>query len=183
MATIVAGYPYSKQFRERMVQRMTSPGGPSAVDLGEEVSVPHQTLSRWKKEASSLGDMGKNKKPPHPERASRSAPQWTPEEKLRVLTAASLLEDEQLGEFLRREGLHAAQLEEWRAEVLAALGAVRRPANDRTTKVVRELERELARKDKALAEVTALLVLRKKAEALFGLAEEGSSTDEKNGKK
>jgi transposase len=166
-----------------MVQRMTSPGGPSAMDLGEEVGVPHQTLSRWRKEASSLGDMGKNKKPPHPERASRSSTQWTPEEKLRVVAAASQLEDEQLGEFLRREGLHAAQLEQWRAEVLAALGAVRRPA-DGTAKVVRELERELARKEKALAEVTALLVLRKKAEALFGVAdEEGSSTDEKYGKK
>jgi len=154
------------------------------MDLGEEIGVPHQTLSRWRKEASSLADMGKSKKPPHPERASRSSTQWAPEEKLRVVAAASQLEDEQLGEFLRREGLHAAQLEQWRAEVLAALGAVRRPANDRTTKVVRELERELARKEKALAEVTALLVLRKKAEALFGVAdEEGSSTDEKYGKK
>lgn len=152
------------------------------MDLAEEVDVPHQTLSRWRKEASSLEDMGKNKKP-HPERASRSAQQWTPEEKLRVVAAASQLNDEQLGEFLRREGLHAAQLEQWRAEVLTALGAASRPGRDLSAKVVRELERELARKEKALAEVTALLVLRKKAEALFGVDEEGSSTDEKNGNK
>ena len=50
---------------------------------------------------------------------------------------------------------------------------------------MRELERELARKEKALAEVTALLVLEKKAQALFGssLAEEGDSTDERYDKK
>jgi hypothetical protein len=45
---------------------------------------------------------------------------------------------------------------------------------------VRELERELARKDKALAEVTALLVLEKKVQTLFATsAGEGDCTDEK----
>jgi cell fate (sporulation/competence/biofilm development) regulator YlbF (YheA/YmcA/DUF963 family) len=48
------------------------------------------------------------------------------------------------------------------------------------SKKVRELERELYRKDKALAEVTALLALKKKVQELWG--DEDGSTTERNGK-
>jgi len=78
-----------------------------------------------------------------------------------------------------------AQLDEWRAEMLTALGqAPPPPRKDPNAQRVQDLERELLRKDKALAEVTALLVLRKKLAALFDTSEEeGDSTDEKYGKK
>jgi transposase-like protein len=119
-----------------------------------------------------------------PEHDARSTRDWPAAEKLRVVAAAAQLTDEHLGEFLRREGIHQAQLDEWRSDILAALGAhPSRPAPGDARKM-RELERELARKDKALAEVTALLVLRKKLEALFGTeAEEGTSPDPKNDKR
>ena len=73
---------------------------------------------------------------------------------------ASRLSDEQLGAFLRREGLHEATLREWRAAALEALGTPKTARAE--TRRVRELERELRRKDKALAETAALLVLQKK---------------------
>ena len=68
------------------------------------------------------------------------------------------------GEFLRRQGLHQAQLHQWRQQVLARLERPTRSSKKPTAEVlrVRELERELARKDKALAETAALLVLKKK---------------------
>ena len=135
--------------------------------------------------------MGK-KRPPQPgaspsappDRDSRSTRDWSPADKLRVVSAAGQCKEEELGELLRREGIHLAQLEQWRADILAALGSAPPRRNDPEAHRLRELERELARKDKALAEVTALLVLRKKLEALFGTsAEEGDSTDEKSEKK
>ena len=142
-----------------------------------------------------VGHVG-NKKPPvlpiedespspvGAERDSRSSREWSPAEKLRVVAAASQVKGEDLGAFLRREGLHLAQLEEWRADIFAALGSPPPRTKTPEAKRVRELERELARKDKALAEVTALLVLEKKVQALFGSsAEEGESMDEKNEKK
>ncbi len=43
------------------------------------------------------------------------AKKWTAGEKLRVVVEASKLSDDVLGEFLRREGLHAASVDEWRA--------------------------------------------------------------------
>jgi transposase len=189
---------YSEAFKARMVQRMTMPGGPCAQHLSEEIDVPAWTLRRWLKAVVMVGNVTKKRIPgptgkaprppssPKPERDTVSPREWAPVEKLRVVTAAAQLKDEELGEFQRREGIHLAQLEEWRADILAALGSAGRPRpKSPDTKRVRELERELSRMEKALAEVTALLVLEKKAQALFGSssAEEGDVTDERYDKK
>ena len=191
--------PYSKPFRDRMVERLMAPGAPTAVDLSAEVGIPQPTLSRWVRNARSFGGMTKRKppdgaaehSPSGSDREPRSTRDWTPAEKLRVVSAAAQSKDDELGELLRREGIHVAQLEEWRAEILSALGGPLARGKDPNARRVRELEhelarseRELARKEKALAEVAALLVLRKKLDALFGeSAEEGGSTNEDNEKK
>ena len=74
-----------------------------------------------------------------------------------------------MGGFLRRRGLHQVQLERWRGEVLKTLqGEPRRSPKSSHKRRIRELERELRRKDKALAETAALLVLKKKAQAIWG---------------
>ena len=89
------------------------------------------------------------------------------------------LEGEVLGEYLRRRGIHREQLDQWRADAEGALdkqGSRRRPSAD--TKRIKELERELRNKEKALAETAALLVLRKKLNALWGGADD--DTDEGN---
>jgi hypothetical protein len=102
--------------------------------------------------------------------------QWTGAQKLRVVLAAHGLSETELGALLRREGLHAAQLAEWRAAAETAL----EPASRRREKAVphpdttrlAEVERELRRKEKALAEAAALLVLKKKLEAYWGDADD-----------
>ncbi len=92
-----------------------------------------------------------------------------------MIESARLPEDE-LGEFLRREGLHAPTLEQWRADALAGLGGTSAPAAGRkVSRRERELQRELRRKEKALAETAALLVLQKKSRLLFGDDEDDSS--------
>lgn len=109
---------------------------------------------------------------------------WSAQEKLQVVIEAAGVPEEELGAFLRRKGLHEAQLEEWRQSVLGSLEKTPgRPGKKRTAEArrVRELERELARKDKALAEAAALLVLKKKARAIWGGEDE--STEKKNGSK
>jgi transposase-like protein len=98
---------------------------------------------------------------------------WSAEEKLAaVLEAASLSEDE-LGVFLRSRGLHDAQLQQWRDQML--IGLEPKPFKRAETKRIQELEKELRRKDKALAETAALLVLKKKAQAIWG--DEDDDTD------
>ncbi|WP_438032776.1 transposase [Sorangium sp. So ce204] len=100
---------------------------------------------------------------PTPPAAARRPEDWTPEQKLRAVTEAAALSERELGEFLRREGLHEAQLTEWRKAALEALGGPAKPGHGTApSRRVRELERQLRRKDKALAEAAAILVLQKK---------------------
>jgi len=96
---------------------------------------------------------------------------WTAEEKLSAVIEAAALSDEELGAFLRRKGIHGAQLKEWRQIVLSGLEKRPPRLSKKSTaeaRRIRELERELARKEKALAEAAALLVLKKKAQAIWG---------------
>jgi transposase len=165
---------------------MAGPSAQSACSLADEVGVCQSTLSRWKREACSSGSMAKKKmkrtKTSRGEAIGRGVrPQdWTAEERVRVVLASAGLPEEALGAFLRREGLHSAQLAQWRDEVaeMAVTGLKgdrKRTKKSAHTKRIRELEKEIRRKDKALAEAAALLVLKKKAQTLWG-DDEGDDT-------
>jgi len=167
---------YSEAFKKKMVQRMAVPGGPSANALAEEVGVDQSTLSRWRKRAARVEDMTNKRS-----KRSRRPQDWTAAEKLEaVLQAASLSEDD-LGGYLRREGLYRTHLEQWREQMLRGLG-VKKQRSTKTAegRRVRELEKELRRKDAALAETAALLVLKKKAQAIWG--DEDEATPRRSGR-
>ena len=169
---------YSAAFKAKIVEKLLHPNGPSACAVSVEVGIPQPTLSRWVREAVSLSDVSK-KKSKSPKKGKR----WSAEERLRIVVQASALSEEELGAFLRREGVHTNQLERWRATAREALSGgqaseARRQA-ERDRKRIRELERELRRKDKALAESAALLWLKKKAQDIWG--DEDDDTSRENG--
>lgn len=175
---------YSSGFKARMVQRMAGAEGISAFRLSEEVGVHQTTLSRWLREAGeekSETRRGKMKSSATRERPRVRPDDFPPTEKLRLVMEASTLSDDELGAFLRKNGLHEVQLQEWRRKVeasaLGALGGAKKQKRGKSpeAKRVKELERELNRKDKALAEVTALLVLKKKWEAYLGGEDESTT--------
>jgi len=156
-----------------MVKKMLSPGGPTAEQLSKKSGVSQASLSRWKMDAGIVGVMSKNK-------TKRGRPDdRTPEEKFQLVLESSGLKDEELGEFLRKNGMHEVQLQRWKTEALVGLkeSSPKRPRRRTAAeaKEIKELkdklkrtERDLKRKDKALAETTALIILKKKAEALWG---------------
>ena len=157
---------YPEKFKARMVQKLTAPGAPSATALSEEVGVAQPTLSKWVREAGRVGGMAKSK---GTKTGARKRPQdWTAEEKLGAVIEATSLSEEDLGVFLRRGGLHRTHLRQWRQQIVAGLEAPRSKKTSVEARRLRELERELRRKDKALAETAALLVLKKKAQAIWG---------------
>jgi len=171
---------YSETFKTRMISRLTGDDRMSANTLSQEVGVPQTTLSRWLRIASSIDTMSKDEKSLTPQ----SPRDWPIEKKLRVVHEAMSLSDAELGEFLRREGLHEAQLEEMQLAAKDAFCTQKKKKSKKSTpeaKKIKQLEKELARKDKALAEVTALLVLKKKLEAYF-LVDEDDDTPKKCGK-
>jgi transposase len=149
-----------------MIDRLTGNSAESARKVAGETGISQETLSRWLREARSLPEVAAKK---------RTSKAWTIDEKVRVLAAASNLTGAELTSMLQREGLLLAELEQWRL----ALGE---DANTpkATTKRIRTLERELARKEKALAEAAALLLLKKKLDHYWEA--EGGGTDEESEK-
>lgn len=174
------GVAHSAAFRAKMVEKMLRTDSPSTYAVAAEVNLPQSTLARWKRQALTMGDMGSKSKN---KTAAGKRKQWTVEERLRLLHEASQLSEDEFGAFLRREGLHAGQLAQWREAVHEAFGTKtpetkRRSLED--SKRIRALERELERKDKALAESAALLWLKKKAKEIWG--DEDDDTTPRNGR-
>jgi transposase-like protein len=163
---------YTEGFKKRMVEKLTGPHAKTATALSGEAGVSQPTLSRWLREAGMV------KRAMSPADDARQAPaptkrpqDWTAEEKWALVTEAATVPEAELGAFLRCKGVHEAQLVEWRAAALAGLqrpSRGERKAAHREKQQIRQLERELRRKDKALAEAAALLVLKKKAQAIWG---------------
>ena len=164
---------YSEKFKARMVTKLLEPNAQSATSLSKEVGVAQATLSRWLREAR-LRPVTKSKS------QRKVMRRWTPEEKIRCVLEAASLSGEELGAFLRREGLHDADLARFRQDVtdaaLEGLKARRRRGATPEQKENRQLKKELKRKEKALAEAAALLVLRGKWEAFLAEREEGGTS-------
>jgi transposase len=180
---------YTDMFKNAMIQKMAGPDAISASALSKQVDVPQVTLSKWLRTAGvgssynfpnnahEYTNMAKIKGPKRPN-------DWNAEAKLKVVMEAASLDDEQLGEFLRKKGLHQTHLEQWRLQMLDGLqnGFSKKNAKQKKAdaKRIRALEKEINRKDKALAETAALLVLKKKVQEIWG--DEDDPTTGSNGK-
>ena len=104
--------------------------------------------------------------------------QWSSQDKFMVVLETANLTEIEFSEYCREKGIYPEQVKEWKEACINANDNAR----EKSTKVGKELrverkekeklEKELARKEKALAEAAALLVLRKKADAIWGTDEE-----------
>jgi len=180
---------YSNMFKDAMIQKMTGPDAISATALSKQVDVPQVTLSKWLRMAGvDLSYEFPNSAHEYTKMAkingSKRPNGWSAEDKLKVVIEASSLDDEQLGAFLRSKGLHQTHLNQWRLQMLDGLqnGFSKKKSRQKNVeaKHIRSLEKELNRKDKALAETAALLVLKKKVQEIWG--DEDDPTAGSNGK-
>lgn len=161
-----------------MVARLMGPNAVSATALSKETGISQATLSRWKQAAAKIPAMPSKRAPksgagPGATPAKAPARRRSGADKLALVVRAEGLEGEGLGAFLRSQGVHLAELEQWRKLAKDALGDARRQA---PSKEIRRLRAELARKEKALAETAALIVLKKKVAEIWG--GEGADTEE-----
>ena len=157
---------YSQERREAVLKKMLPPHSRSIAELAEEEGISVGTLYLWRKQARAQGRLLPD---------GDSGPEgWGSAEKFAAVLESAALNEAQLAEYCRKRGLYPEQVKSWRMaceqanawdqEQSRRLKAARSQDQQR----LRELERELKRKDKALAEAAALLVLRKKAEAIWG---------------
>ena len=159
---------YSVEFREKVIEEALSSGKSLRV-LVEQFGVGYSTLGKWLRDYRDLGVQPLVKKEKRPQ-------DWTVEERFKALLETAQLNDEEVGRWCREHGVHSHQLARWRQDAMAGTGGKTATAEQAETRRLREenraLKKKLRRKDKALAEAAALLVLKKKAESIWGEPED-----------
>ena len=154
---------YSDEFREQALAKVYNRGKRTIQEIADESNLSIHTLKTWMSNAAQTDT-------PKPNPAKR--PQdWRPEERLQALHESHGLTDEALNAWCRQRGLFAHQLAQWKSD-FCTLASPRSGSDDKQTLRIlktenQRLERELNRKDKALAEAAALLILQKKVRALL----------------
>lgn len=161
---------YSLEHREWVLRQMMPPINRTVADIAEETGINPVTLYAWRKQAKNAGAvvLGNDKQ----------SDAWSSADKLRVVIEAAALNEVELAEYCRRKGLYVEQIQTWRTaceqanEVAEAQSRASRAQLKEANARIKKLERELQRKESALAEAAALLILRKKAEAIWGKDED-----------
>lgn len=152
---------YSSEFKDAVISKILNRGSQTIADVCRQEGLALSVGGRWFYNRDIVPVMKKQK----------SSGQWTAEAKLKAVIQSNNLSEEELGIFLRKEGLHSHQVTAWRAEILSALDSFsKKPGSvkDNRDQRIRELEQDLHRKDKALAEASALLILQKKVNLIWG---------------
>jgi transposase-like protein len=161
---------YSVERKESVIQKMMPPHNTPIPELAAETGISDVTLYTWRKQARVEGIAvpadGKN-----PEK-------WSSEDKFAIVLEAASLNEAELAEYCRQKGLYVEQIATWRKACLqanannAAQAKAQREQTKQDRKQIKKLEQELRRKEKALAEAAALLILQKKAQAIWGDGED-----------
>jgi transposase len=154
---------YSDEFKNSIVVKLLPPNNASVPLLAKETGIPRDTLYGWRRQAGGQGNLPAT--PAAPVGALSSA------EKFGVVVETAVLNELELGEYCRRKGLFAEQIAAWRTTCRRAndpLPSNAEQAERRTERAqITSLTRELQRKDRALAEAAALLLLQKKVRAIW----------------
>lgn len=164
---------YTEKFKENMLAKLLTPGGSSVIELSKATKIPQSTLYQWLAKVKRKTLMTKSKDDSQPPVRPQN---WSTEAKLNAVIETASMNEKELGLYCRKNGLYTHHLEQWKqAFIDGAKPSVAKENRQEYLKLKEEkkqLERELRRKDKALAEASALLILKKKADLIWGVDEE-----------
>ncbi len=158
---------YSEERRESAVAKLLPPYNLLPREVAAQENVSLATVYKWRKEAREQGRC-------LPQATGGGTVSWSSRDKFAAVVETAAMNAQEVAEYCRTRGLYPEQLQAWRhdCEQAAGLAAQDRRREAQELKVqkgrVRELERELRRKEAALAETAALLTLSKKAAAIWG---------------
>jgi transposase len=151
---------YGQKFKDNAVARLLPPQSCPVETLSARIGISVGTLERWRAEALAAAS-GNN---------GGGASRWTAAARLEAVIATAAMDEATRAGWCREQGLYPADLEAWKQDAISGLGEPRDAETAETKqdrRRIKELERDLNRKDKALAETAALLVLSKKLSAIF----------------
>ena len=153
---------YSEELMEQMVRKMMPPHGRSVASISRESGISAPTLYAWKRRFQEQGYVV-------PKRATKPD-RWDGKARLAALIQTASMNEAERGGWCREHGVYPEQLDAWKAafEANEDDGKVSRQELAAERRKRQKLEKELHRKEKALAEAAALLTLSKKAQAIWG---------------
>ena len=161
---------YSLERKESILNKLLPPVNLTVAEVAREEGISDQTLYNWRNKAKKLGKPVPGKK--------STTEDWSAETKLAVIVETMSLTESELSQYCREKGLYLEQVKRWKEACLQGFQSGESTSKEiqRRSKVdkaeIKTLKRELRRKEKALAETAALLVLRKKLNALWEEDEE-----------
>lgn len=153
---------FTHGFKEQAVQKALTRGSKTMKTIAQELNVGYSTLERWIRDYKEM----------NPDKDKSQRPQdWTKEEQFQALMDTSAMDSEQRSRYCRGKGIFPHQLDAWRLKFTQPENIADATTNKAEIKTLKAdnaaLHKELRRKDKALAETAALLVLQKKFQALL----------------
>jgi len=170
---------FTQSFKIQAVEKaLERANGVTVKDIADDLGVGHSTLGKWialarKQKLEPMQDnevlhMTKEKRPQD----------WSAEEKLNMVIACASLDEEKVSELCREQGVFPHHIKQWKQDFVSGQSASPKVSVRSDNKILRQenkaLKKELNRKDKALAETAALLVLQKKVNAIWGNDEDNS---------
>ena len=161
---------YSQELKDSILRKILPPNNESITKIAKEEGIPEQTIRNWQKQSRADGISVPGK--------DSSSEKWSTQDKFLIVVETAGMNETDLAEYARKKGLYVDQIKAWRDACMNANGGVAREAArlnkelKNSEKERKKLEKELQRKEKALAEAAALLVLSKKANAIWGDREE-----------
>lgn len=156
---------FSEDFKKATIQRLLAPDSPGPGKIAEDLDLYPSTLYNWRKKYANTQLMKKSK-------------DWTPEQMLEAIIKTASMDEQKLGEYLRSNGLHSSDLEAFKTEFINLKKEKKRGRPQLDPELVKlrkeniQMERNLRRNEKALAEYAARVILLKKSHEIWGTNED-----------
>ena len=164
---------FSESFKYNVVEKAVNRTKEVTIDdIAKAYGIANSTVGRWIRELRqpALGNetaMTRNEKRPQ---------DWHMTEKLQAIIDGAALDDEAVSAYCREKGIYRPHIKQWKQAVIHGNKGANRQDDKTQLKMLKEenkqLKQELRRKEKALAETAALLVLKKKAQQIWGSDED-----------
>ncbi len=160
------GYPI--QLKEAVLKKVLQ-GNKPHYEVARELGVGRSTIGKWLREHKQNGSIKLKSKEKRPK-------DWTAKERISAIIKTGCMNDEDRTSWCRKNGIFIHNLDQWKKDAISAV--IPKPNKDQLEehrnlkKEISALKKDLSRKDKALAETAALLILKKKAQEIWGEPEE-----------
>jgi len=157
---------YTREIKAVAIKMMLPPNSKPLSHINEQTNIPIATLTKWREELRKNGHAAPT--------GEEQSEKWSSRDKFLIVVETMPMNETELSEYCRQKGLFPEQVKQWQEVCQEANGGtasdlVEASRHQRTVeKELKVVRKELQRKESALAEAAALLILSKKAEAIWG---------------